>query len=138
MDVLQRLTDARAKAGAPPRDARWSGFTAAAITAAPREQVLGLAAEQLGIDVESLDAALFADLRHEGAASPIPAGLSPERLAYDANLRLVNNWMQRARSVRITAWGNTRALVRQARFMGSSAIFDVRFGPRRPRLDRHQ
>ena len=118
VDVLQRLTDARAKAGVPPREARWTAFTAAAQTVAPREEVLGLAAEQLGIDVESLDGALFADLRSERAACPIPSGLSPERIALEANLRLVNSWIQRARSVRITAWGNTRALVRQARLHG--------------------
>ena len=118
VDVLQRLTDTLAKAEVPPREARWAAFTAAAGTAAPREEVLGLAAEQLGIDVASLEAALFADLRSERAACPIPAGLSPEGIAYDANLRLVNSWMQRARTVRITAWGNTRALVRQARLHG--------------------
>lgn len=118
VDVLQRLTDTRAKAAVPPREARWTAFTAAATTAAPREAVLGLAAEQLGVDVASLESALFSDLRSERAACPIPAGLSPERIAYEANLRLVNSWIQRARVVRITAWGNTRALVRQARLHG--------------------
>lgn len=118
VDVLQRLTDARAKASVPPREARWAAFTAAVGAQAPREEVLGLAAAQLGVDVESVDAALFADLRSERAACPIPVGLSPERIALEANLRLVNSWMQRARSVHITAWGNTRALVRQARLHG--------------------
>ncbi|HEY6081544.1 MAG TPA: DUF790 family protein, partial [Polyangiaceae bacterium] len=116
--VLQRLTDARTKAGVPPREARWVAFTTAAQTAAPRRDVLGLAAEQLGIDVENLEAALFADLRSERAACPPPAGLSPDRIALEANLRLVHGWMQRARSVSISAWGNTRALVRQARLHG--------------------
>jgi predicted nuclease of restriction endonuclease-like RecB superfamily len=118
VDVLQQLTDSRAKADVPPREARWAAFTAAAENAAPRAEVLGVAAAQLGVDVAGLDAALFADLRSERAASPIPAGLSPERIALEANLRLVKSWMQRARSVRITAWGNTRALVRQARLHG--------------------
>jgi uncharacterized protein len=118
VDVLQRLTDARATAVVPPREARWIAFTTAAGSAAPRGAVLELAAEQLGIDIESLEGALFADLRSERAACPIPAGLSPERLALEANLRLVNSWMQRARTVSITAWGNTRALVRQARLHG--------------------
>jgi len=35
LDVLQRLTGARAKASVPPREARWTAFTAAAQTAAP-------------------------------------------------------------------------------------------------------
>ena len=50
VDVLQRLTDARAKAAVPPREARWTVFTAAAGTAASRAEILGLAAEQLGVD----------------------------------------------------------------------------------------
>jgi uncharacterized protein len=118
VDVLQRLTDTRAKAAVPPREARWTAFTAAAATAAAREAALAWAAEQLGIDVVSLEAALFSDLRSERAACPLPAGLAPERIANEANLRLVNSWMQRARIVRIKAWGNTRALVRQARLHG--------------------
>ena len=116
--VLQQLADTRAEAAVPPREARWTAFTAAAATAAPREAVLALAAEELGTDVERLEAALFSDLRSERAACPLPAGLSPERIAAEANLRLVKSWMQRARVVRITAWGNTRALVRQARLHG--------------------
>jgi uncharacterized protein len=118
VEVLQRLTDTRAKAAVPPREARWTAFTAAAAATAPREETLGVAAEQLGVDVESLETALFADLRSERAASPSSVDLSPERIAHEANLRLVSSWMQRARSVRITAWGNTRALVRQARLHG--------------------
>lgn len=44
---------------------------------------------------------------------------APARKAVSAlATSLVNTWMQRARSVRITAWGNTRALVRQARLHG--------------------
>ena len=130
VDVLKRLTDARADAGVPPREARWAAFTAAARNPAPREEVLGLAAAQLGIDVESLEAALLADLRSERAACAIPAGLSPERIAHEANLRLVNSWMQRARKVHIVAWGNTRALVRQARLHG--LICNIRRAARTP------
>jgi uncharacterized protein len=118
VDVLQRLTDTRAKAAVPPREARWTAFTAAAATAQAREAAIAAAAEQLGIDVVSLEAAIFSDLRSERAACPVPTGLSPERIAHEANLRLVNSWMQRARIVRIAAWGNTHALVRQARLHG--------------------
>jgi predicted nuclease of restriction endonuclease-like RecB superfamily len=72
----------------------------------------------VGTDAESLEAALLADLRSESTTGALPAEVSPEKLALDANLRLVSSWMQRARGVRITAWGNTRALVRQARLHG--------------------
>jgi predicted nuclease of restriction endonuclease-like RecB superfamily len=117
-EVLQRLTEVRAKAAVPPREARWAAFTTAANTAAPRGEVLRNAGLLLGTDAESLEAALFADLRSEGTTCALPAELSPEKIALDANLRLVSSWMQRARRVRITAWGNTRALVRQARLHG--------------------
>ena len=118
VEVLQRLTEGRAKAAIPPRDARWATFAAAATATAPRGEVLKGASLLLGTDAESLQAALFADLRSESTACVLPAGLSPEKIALDANLRLVGSWMQRARGVRITAWGNTRALVRQARLHG--------------------
>lgn len=118
VEVLQRLTEARAEAAVPPREARWVTFTTAANAAAPRAAILESAGGLLGTDAESLDAALFADLRSESATAALPAELSPEKLALDANLRLVTSWMQRARRVRITAWGNTRALVRQARLHG--------------------
>ena len=117
-EVLQRLTEARAKAAVPPREARWAAFTTAANTSAPRGKVLENAGLLLGTDAESVEAALFADLRRESTTCPLPAELSPEKIALDANLRLVSSWMQRARGVRITAWGNTRALVRQARLHG--------------------
>lgn len=117
-EVLQRLTEARAKAAVPPREARWAAFTVAAKAAAPRGDVLEKAGLLLGTDAESLEAALFADLRSEGTTCALPAELSPEKIALEANLRLVSSWMQRARGIRIKAWGNTRALVRQARLHG--------------------
>jgi len=127
-DVLQRLAEAQIIAAVPPREARWEVFSAASLTAATRNAVLEETAALLGTDAASLEAALFADLRSECTASPLPAGVSPERIAQEANLRLVNTWIQRARSVRITAWGNTRALVRQARLHG--LICNIRRAPR--------
>jgi predicted nuclease of restriction endonuclease-like RecB superfamily len=131
-EVLQRLTEARIVAAVPPREARWEVFREAAISKAPRSAVLAVVAAQLGIETASLEAALFADLLSECTASPLPAALSPERLAAEANLRLVNTWIQRARSLRILAWGNTRALVRQARLHG--LICNVRRAPAPARI----
>lgn len=126
-EVLLRLTDVRVEAVVPPRDARWQVFSAAALSAAPREAVMDVVAALFGTDTASVEAALFADLKSEGTTSPLPASVSPELLADAANLRLVNSWLQRARSVHITAWGNTRALVRQARLHG--LICNVRRAP---------
>jgi len=81
VEVLQRLTEGRAKAAIPPRDARWATFATAASAAAPRSEVLKSAALLLGTDAESLDAALFADLRSESTTGALPAELSPEKIA---------------------------------------------------------
>jgi uncharacterized protein len=117
-DVLQNLSEGRVVATVPPREARWALFSAAASSASPRRTTLEQVATQLGTEIDSLEAALFADLRSECSVSPLPVLLSPDRIAGEANMRLVSSWIVRARSVRIAAWGNTRALVRQARLHG--------------------
>jgi predicted nuclease of restriction endonuclease-like RecB superfamily len=127
VDVLERLSGARVVAPVPPREARWELFVAAAASMMPRRAVLQQVAARLGTDAEGLEHALLADLRSECSVSPLPADLSPERVAAEANVRLVNSWIQRAESVRITAWGNTRALIRQARLQG--LICNVRRAP---------
>jgi predicted nuclease of restriction endonuclease-like RecB superfamily len=118
VDVLEGLCDARVVAAVPPREARWELFVGAASSTMPRQTVLDAVATRLRTDAAGLEAALFADLRSECTVSALPAELSPERIAAEANVRLVSSWIQRAESVRITAWGNTRALVRQARLHG--------------------
>jgi hypothetical protein len=65
--------------------------------------VLQAVASRLGIDAESLEAALLAHLRSECTAGSLEAALSPERIATEAILRLVNSRIRRARTVRITA-----------------------------------
>lgn len=127
VEVLECLSDARVVAAVPPREARWELFLAAATSTMPRHAVLQEVAARLGTDAEGLEHALLADLRSECTVSALPVGLSPERIAAEANLRLVNSWMKRAESVRITAWGNTRALIRQARLHG--LICNVRRAP---------
>jgi predicted nuclease of restriction endonuclease-like RecB superfamily len=102
----------------PPREARWHSFTAAARLNAPRDTVLKSAADELETDPASLEAALFADLASESRAGPLPPDISPEALAFELNFRLVSRWLVRAESVRVRAWGNTRALLRQARQNG--------------------
>ena len=127
VDVLERLSDVRVVAAVPPREARWELFVAAAASTMPRHAVLEEVAAKLGTDAAGLEDALLADLRSECTVSALPAGLSPERIAAEANVRLVSSWIQRAESVRITAWGNTRALVRQARLHG--LICNIRRAP---------
>jgi predicted nuclease of restriction endonuclease-like RecB superfamily len=117
-EVLGSLSEGRVRAPVPPRDARWELFRAAAATTAPRNCLVERVASELGTDSESLDRALFADLRSECNLAPLPSTVAPASLAVEANMRLVNGWLLRARSIRISAWGQTRALVRQARLHG--------------------
>ena len=118
VDVLQDLAEARVDAAVPPREARWQLFSAAASSTAPREQIFQAVGIELGVTVEQLEAALLADLKSERTASALPQGVTPQRIAADANLLLASRWIARAQSVRVRAWGNTRALVRQARLHG--------------------
>jgi predicted nuclease of restriction endonuclease-like RecB superfamily len=126
-EVLIDLSSAPIVRAVPPRDARGELFLAAATATMPRPAVLRAVASQLGTDAESLEASLFADLPSECQAGPLPADVSPSRVSLEANLRLVNSWIRRARSVRLMAWGNARALVRQARLHG--LICNVRRAP---------
>src|SRR6478736_2444422 len=119
VEVLEHLTEARVAAAVPPREARWEVFTAVASSGnTPRQEVLATVSERLGTEPSGLEEALFADLRSEGVTAPLPVSISVERVAAEANLRLVGKWLKRAQCVRITAFGNTRAVVRHARLQG--------------------
>ncbi len=116
--LLETLGTDQAAAPVPPREARWAAFRAATARPFAREAVLATAARELGVEAEALEASLFADLESERRVSPLPDDLTPERLALEANLMLVRAWLRRAVRVRIAAWGNTRALIRQAQLAG--------------------
>jgi len=124
--VLESMTRDRAASAVPPWEARWRVFRAAAAAdpAVSRESILNAAAGEAKIDPAELEAALFADLRGERRVPPLPAALSPAVLSSRANLAIVASLLRRAATVRITAFGNTRALVRHARVLG--LICDVR------------
>jgi uncharacterized protein len=144
VEVLERLTEARVVAWVPPREARWEVFAAAACSGdTARQDVLTAVSAKLGTDSLRLEEALFADLHTERTTAPLPASITPGRVAAEANLRLVGRWLKRAQSVRITAFGNTRAVVRQARLHGlicsigpaPSAEMRERLTPSATRLD---
>jgi predicted nuclease of restriction endonuclease-like RecB superfamily len=120
--VLDKLAPTQPSACVPPRDARWLVFRARASKQEPRELVLANVAKSLGVTPAALDAALFADLRNEQRVTELPRDLSPSRLAALVNQAIVASFLRRADRVRITAWGNTRALVRHARLLGLLCI----------------
>ena len=116
--LLETLGCDHMVARVPPREARWVTFRAAALRPFTREAVLADVAGNLGVKAEDLEVALFADLKSERRVSALPDDVTPAHLAVEANLTMVRAWLRRALRVRIAAWGNTRALVRQAHVTG--------------------
>jgi predicted nuclease of restriction endonuclease-like RecB superfamily len=116
--VMDSLTRDRTVSALPPREARWRTFRAAAGSNTSRTAVLSRVASETDVSATALEAALFADLRGERRVPPLPRGLSPSSLALKSNLALVSSLLRRASSVRIVAFGGTRALVRHARVLG--------------------
>jgi len=116
--LLDALCRARPSAAVPPKEARAALFRAAACCFSSRSDVLRTVAASLAVSAAELDSALFADLRAEWRVGQLSPGLSPARLAGDANLALIASLMRRATHVRIAVRGNPRALVRHARVVG--------------------
>jgi predicted nuclease of restriction endonuclease-like RecB superfamily len=101
-----------------PAEARWRVFHAASASPADRTTVLASVARGLNVTAEELETALFSDLRGERRVPPLPRDLSPPAFATRVNLALATSLIRRAATVRITAYGNSRALVRHARLLG--------------------
>jgi predicted nuclease of restriction endonuclease-like RecB superfamily len=116
--LLESL-ETRVTSAVPPADARWHVFRAAAsMTSAPRTDVLAHVASELDVPVVALEAALVADLGSERRVPSLPATLSPASLALAANRALASSLLRRSASVRLTASGDPRRLLVQARRLG--------------------
>jgi predicted nuclease of restriction endonuclease-like RecB superfamily len=116
--VLDALFRERTVSVVSAKEARAAVFREAAVTRAPREAVVSRVAESFGVTAGEMESALFADLRGERRVAELPAHVSPTRIATDANIAIVSSLVRRAAHVRISVWGNSRALVRHARLMG--------------------
>jgi uncharacterized protein len=116
--VLDRLTLGRIEAEVSPERVRSSLFRARAATDEARLSVLERVASELSSTPRALESALFADLRSERRVARLPNDYSPSRLAVEINSALVAGLLARATHVRVRAWGETHALVRQARLGG--------------------
>jgi uncharacterized protein len=116
--VLDRLTLGRIEAEVSPERVRSSLFRAGAASDEAREKVLERVASELSSTPRALESALFADLRSERRVAALPDDYSPSRLAVEINSALVASLLARATHVRVRAWGETHALVRQARLGG--------------------
>lgn len=118
VEVLERLLPEASKRAPAPRDVRTRAFRKAAGNAAPRAEIMNEVASELEVDAAAVELALFADLASQRRIGALPLDLSPRRLAILCNQALVQAFLKRAVAVRIRAWGNVHALVRQAQRLG--------------------
>jgi uncharacterized protein len=119
VDVLTRLQrGGRTAAAVPPRRARAMVFGEAARTSDAAGPVLQRVADSLGVTVADLRDSLFADLPGERLVGAPGQPVSAADLALRSNLALVQRLLFHATALRIDVDGNTRALVRHAKWRG--------------------
>jgi predicted nuclease of restriction endonuclease-like RecB superfamily len=117
LKVLERAIPDLERSALVPRELRFRAFRAAA-QGADREAALARIARELRVTVDEVEGALFADLAGERRLGVVPPDLSPASLALLVNQGLVLGVLKRSTTVRITAWGHARELVRHARALG--------------------
>ena len=120
--ILDRLARDRPDYTVAPRALRERLFRAAA-QCAERARVLVEVAREFGLGEQQLLEGLFADLPEERLLVPLPSTLEPLQLAILCNEQIVVELLQRALRVRIEARGQTRAVVRHAKWMGLLCVF---------------
>ncbi len=116
-NVLDRLWKNHTVAAVPPKKARATLFTAAA-RIDDREQAIAAACHDLQTTRSQLAESLFADLPGERRLAAPAESLSIAELALRTNSSLVAGILKRSQRVSITVYGNSRALVRQAKLHG--------------------
>jgi predicted nuclease of restriction endonuclease-like RecB superfamily len=116
--VLARLRPDHRKTAVPPRQARALVFGEAARTPAPTDVVLSTVAASVGVSADDLHDSLFGDLPGERLVGAPAQPWSAMELALRSNLALVQALLFRATALGIDVEGNTRALVRQAKWRG--------------------
>jgi predicted nuclease of restriction endonuclease-like RecB superfamily len=130
VQVLARLRRGHRNAAVvPPRRARSLVFGEAARALDASAIVLSKVAASLGVAVADLRDSLFADLPGERLVSAPGQPASAAELALRSNLALVQGLLFHATSVRIEVEGNTRVLVRHAKWRGLICAVVERAGP---------
>lgn len=127
--VLARLRPEHRKTAVPPRQARALVFGEAARTLAPAPVVLSAVAASVGVSPADLHDSLFGDLPGERLVGAPTQPLSAMELALRSNLALVQALLFRATALSIEVEGNTRALVRQAKWRGLICTVAAVSGP---------
>jgi predicted nuclease of restriction endonuclease-like RecB superfamily len=118
IQVLGRLRPHTRKSAVLPRRARAYVFGEAARTSASPQAALTSVAASLGVTLEDLQESLFADLPGERIVAVPAQSLSAIELALRCNLAVVQEMLFRATVVRLEVEGNTRVLVRHAKWRG--------------------
>lgn len=120
--AVEALTRARrghrTAAAVPPQRVRAMVFVEAARRAEAPVVVVSRVAKALGVTVADIRDSLFADLPSERLVEAPARPMSPAELALRTNLALVQRLLFRATALRIDVEGNTRALVRHAKWRG--------------------
>ena len=130
IQVLTRLRRGHRNAAVvPPRRARSLVFVEAARASDASPTVLSKVAASLGVAVDDLRDSLFADLPGERLVSAPGQPVSTAELALRSNLALVQGLLFHATAVGIEVEGNTRALVRHAKWRGLICSVAERSGP---------
>jgi hypothetical protein len=114
--------------------ARKELFELSARRTASRGAILAEAAERLRVSPESLEEALFGDVRQERRVKPPARTLTPSELALRVNSRFAQSIVRGASEVEIEAYENVRSLVRHARLRGLLCTVAVGNDPVRTRL----
>jgi predicted nuclease of restriction endonuclease-like RecB superfamily len=123
IEALSRARCGRRTAAiVPPKRARALVFAEAARTSAAPDAVLSTVAESLGVTMVALRDSLFADLPGERLVTAPVRPISPTELACRTNLALVQRLLFHATRLRIDVEGNTRVVVRQAKWRGLICI----------------
>jgi predicted nuclease of restriction endonuclease-like RecB superfamily len=130
VQVLARLRRGHRNASVvPPRRARSLVFAEAARALDASPTVLSKVAASLGVAVADLRDSLFADLPGERLVGAPGQPVSAVELALRSNLALVQGLLFHATAVRIEVEGNTRVLVRHAKWRGLICAVVERAGP---------
>ena len=118
IQVLGRLRPHNRKSAVLPRRARAQVFREAARTSASPQVILTAVAASLDVTPEDLQESLFADLPGERIVAVPAQPLSAVELALRCNIAVVQEMLFRATVVRVEVEGNTRVLVRHAKWRG--------------------
>ncbi len=127
-EVLDRLQSDRERTRLSSRLLRQTLFGERVTSVAGDDEVWQSAAAKLGITREVLEDALFADLPGERIVSSTP-DLTVAELVPRGNLELVQRLIRRSIGCRVQLRGETRAVVRAARWRGLLCVVE---GPGRP------